>query len=170
MSVGTLGTTSTTALQAITFQPSNVLSPSDLAAIAARIVPDTYPTSGGGGVITTGTTHGTTTVDSLGSVTRVRAGMMVIGAGIPGGTFVISVGASSVVLSQAASSSASGVALMFVPPGLGTNFDFNGTLLVPGRGILRVTPGDVVGVDNSGWPVLVSAASIALSGSQWSKA
>lgn len=34
-------------------------------------------------------------------------------------------------------------------------------LYVPNRGILKVLPGDYVGVDNKGWPILVSANSIA---------
>ena len=34
-------------------------------------------------------------------------------------------------------------------------------LFVPNRGILKVLPGDYVGVDSQGWPILVSANSIA---------
>lgn len=34
-------------------------------------------------------------------------------------------------------------------------------LYVPNRGILKVLPGDFVGVDSQGWPILVSANSIA---------
>jgi hypothetical protein len=37
----------------------------------------------------------------------------------------------------------------------------NSLLYVPNRGILKVLPGDYVGVDSSGWPVLVSKNSIA---------
>lgn len=36
-----------------------------------------------------------------------------------------------------------------------------GQLFVPNRGILKVLPGDFVGVDSQGWPILVSANSIA---------
>jgi hypothetical protein len=36
-------------------------------------------------------------------------------------------------------------------------------LYVPNRGILQILPGDFVGVDSQGWPILVSANSIALS-------
>ncbi len=38
-----------------------------------------------------------------------------------------------------------------------------GLLIIPNRGILQVLPGDYVGVDDQGWPILVSANSIALS-------
>ena len=40
----------------------------------------------------------------------------------------------------------------------------NGQLVIPNRGILRLLPGDVVGVDANGWPILVSALAIAGSG------
>jgi hypothetical protein len=40
-------------------------------------------------------------------------------------------------------------------------FAYNGLLFVPNRGFLKVLPGDYVGIDNEGWPILVSAYSIA---------
>lgn len=40
-------------------------------------------------------------------------------------------------------------------------FSSNGLLIVPNRGVLKVLPGDYVGVDDEGWPILVSAYSIA---------
>lgn len=43
----------------------------------------------------------------------------------------------------------------------------NGVLYVPNRGFLRVLPGDLVCVDANGWPILVSARSIATGG--WTK-
>jgi hypothetical protein len=42
-----------------------------------------------------------------------------------------------------------------------------GLLYVPNRGVLRVLPGDFVGVDHSGWPILVSADSIADGATSW---
>ncbi len=36
-----------------------------------------------------------------------------------------------------------------------------GQLFIPNRGVLQVLPGDFVGVDSQGWPILVSANSIA---------
>jgi len=62
---------------------------------------------------TTGTTHTSTTIDSLGSVAGVAAGQTVTGTNIPANTYVVSVGASSVVISQAATGSASGQAVTF---------------------------------------------------------
>jgi hypothetical protein len=40
-------------------------------------------------------------------------------------------------------------------------FSANGLLRIPGRGVLQIVPGDYVGVDSAGWPILVSAYSIA---------
>jgi hypothetical protein len=37
----------------------------------------------------------------------------------------------------------------------------SGQLFIPNRGILQVLPGDWVGVDSTGWPILVSANAIA---------
>lgn len=37
----------------------------------------------------------------------------------------------------------------------------NGKLFIPGRGSLKVYPGDWVGVDSRGWPILLSADTIA---------
>ena len=37
-------------------------------------------------------------------------------------------------------------------------------LYIPNRGVLQVLPGDFVGVDTNGWPILVSAFSIATGG------
>jgi hypothetical protein len=44
----------------------------------------------------------------------------------------------------------------------GSCFTPTGILVLPNRGYeLRVLPGDVVAVDSSGWPILISANSIA---------
>lgn len=41
-------------------------------------------------------------------------------------------------------------------------FDFNGLLMIPRRGLVRVLPGDFVAVDTqTGWPILVSAKAAA---------
>lgn len=41
-------------------------------------------------------------------------------------------------------------------------FDFNGLLMIPRRGMVRVFPGDFIAVDpQTGWPILVSAAAAA---------
>lgn len=46
-------------------------------------------------------------------------------------------------------------------PPIGTAFIRSGLLIVPERGVLRLYPGDYVGVDSTGWPILVSARAAA---------
>lgn len=46
-------------------------------------------------------------------------------------------------------------------PLIPASFGSNGMLYVPNRGILKILPGDYVGVDSQGFPILVSANSIA---------
>lgn len=47
-------------------------------------------------------------------------------------------------------------------------FEFNiggdGLLYIPNRGVLNVLPGDYIGLDANGWPILVSKYSIATGG------
>ena len=38
-------------------------------------------------------------------------------------------------------------------------FTKNGMLYVPNRGVLKLRPGDWVAIDDTGWPILVSAGS-----------
>jgi hypothetical protein len=46
----------------------------------------------------------------------------------------------------------------------GGHFSADGLLFIPGgRGVLKMKPGDWVAVDSQGWPILVSANSIASS-------
>lgn len=52
-------------------------------------------------------------------------------------------------------------------PVLNEAFSKNGLLYVPNRGILKVKDGDVVAVDNNGWPILVSQNSIAFGSTRW---
>lgn len=45
--------------------------------------------------------------------------------------------------------------------GIGGQFTAAGQLFIPRRGILQVLPGDWVGVDPRGWPILLSADTVA---------
>ncbi len=191
MALHTFGTNAASSLSAVTYGPpspaggsvgTGQLAPADLAAIAASIVSDDFtatPTNmqagGPKGILATGSTHTNTTLDTLvavagGPLAAIKVGMLVLGVGIPPGTYVASVtSGTAVVLSQAATASAAGVKLIFVPLGSATENDanFNGQLVIPKRGILKVLPGDVIAVDNTGWPILVSAAAIGYAGSLW---
>lgn len=44
-----------------------------------------------------------------------------------------------------------------------------GLLFVPNRGVLKILPGDWIGVDPLGWPVLISGRSIQSTGTGWTK-
>jgi hypothetical protein len=185
----TFGTAASSSLSAVAYGSSSPvggsvgtgqLAPADLAAIAASIVSDTQvgasvPLGAPGprGIVATGATHTNATLDTLvavagGGLATIHAGMLVLGVGIPAGTFVSAVtSGTAVVLSQAATASATGVKLLFANPNIGSAFSFNGQLLVPNRGVLKVMAGDVVAVDNTGWPILVSANAVGYSGSLW---
>mgnify|MGYP001589923803 CR=1 FL=1 len=49
----------------------------------------------------------------------------------------------------------------------GDAFSRAGLLYIPNRGILQCLPGDVIAIDNAGWPILVSADSVAYASSLW---
>lgn len=190
MAVGTLGTTSTTALAAVTFNPAqgvgqaaaaSLLSMADLAAIEDTIANDNNVAAnialnfpGPVGVIATSATHSNTTLDTLvsvggGAISTIQIGMIVLGVGIPPGTFVLAKPtATSVLLSQAATTSAT-PRVIFAQPVPDETFSFNGKLWIPNRGTINVFPGDVVAVDNTGWPILVSKASIGYAATLWNK-
>lgn len=46
-------------------------------------------------------------------------------------------------------------------PVIPSAFTGNGTLLIPNRGLIKLLPGDYVGVDSTGWPIVLSAKAIA---------
>ena len=41
------------------------------------------------------------------------------------------------------------------------SFAKNGELFVPNRGVLKMLPGDLVAVDSTGWPILISSVAAA---------
>ena len=49
----------------------------------------------------------------------------------------------------------------------GDSFSVQGLLYVPNRGLLQILPGDYIGIDADGWPILVSASSIGFGSSSW---
>jgi hypothetical protein len=64
----------------------------------------------------TGSTHSSTLIDTMSSspiLAGVQPGMKIAGAGIPANTYVVSLTATSITLSQAATATAAGVALTF---------------------------------------------------------
>lgn len=50
----------------------------------------------------------------------------------------------------------------YTPASEGSRLDSSGLLYLPKkRGVIRLIPGDYIGVDSLGWPIVVSAYSIA---------
>lgn len=179
MAIRTLGTTSTTVLRCST-NWSAVIPAADVAAIGDAIISDQNIStlSGGAGataVIGTASTHANTTLDTLvrvsgAALAQVAVGDLVLGVGIPLGTFVTAKASQvSVTLSAAATTTASNVNVIFARPGADSpELDQGSQILsIPGRGTLKVLPGDIVAVDASGWPILVSGAAVAYAGSNW---
>lgn len=181
MALRTIGTNATTSLVALPAW-SAALAATDLANIAAAITDDLnfgavlgQPGSGVKAVLATGSTHTNTTLDTLAAVSgaplsQIQVGDLVLGAGIVPGTFVSIVNsATAVTLSQAATATAAAVRIaivrqaMTVPGAL----QRDGRLFVPNRGILKVLPGDIVAVDNLGFPYLIPGNAIAYAGSLW---
>jgi hypothetical protein len=180
MAIRTLGTTSTTVLRCST-NWSAVIPVADIAAIGDSITDDRQISalSGGAGptaVIGTASTHSNNTLDTIvrvsgAAIGQIMVGDLVLGPGIPLGTFVTAKASQvSISLSSSATTAAGGVNVIFVRggPGTDTYLDAGSQILfVPGRGTLKVLPGDIVAVDSSGWPILVSGAAVAAAGSNW---
>lgn len=70
-----------------------------------------WPLAYAGAVAFTGNTHSSIVVDGIASTAGIVAGTLVFGAGIPAGTAVKTVNPTSLILTQAATATASGVAL-----------------------------------------------------------
>ncbi|TSA41093.1 MAG: hypothetical protein D4R58_01870 [Betaproteobacteria bacterium] len=177
MALQTLGTTTTTVLRALPAF-SAALSASDLARIQDMITDDRVfgailggYSAGATAVLTTGATHTNTTLDTLvatggAGLASIHVGDMVLAADVPPGTFVARlISSTSVQLSAAATGSNSERVAFVRPqaPGLVTN----GLLSIPNRGMLKVLPGDIIALDNTGWPILVSKNAVGYAGSQW---
>jgi hypothetical protein len=185
MALHTLGTNANNSLNCLAGW-SQVLLPADLAAISQSITgDDNFATIlsglgfGAQAVLATGSTHASATLDTLvvsaggAALSSIQVSDLVLGVGIVPGTYVTGIiSGTSVLLSQAASGNAAGVHVAFVRWGPDQDFaggglaGNGGLLTVPGRGTLKVLPGDVVALDpTTGWPILISGAAISAAGS-----
>lgn len=157
------------------------LAAADVGAIAAAVTGDGnfasilgQPGSGAKAVLATGSTHTSTTLDTLvtsagAPLAQIHVGDLALGIGIKPGTFVASIpSATAVVLSQAATASAAGVYIAFIRAAPRAGIELSSAeLFVPRRGVLKVLPGDYVALDNTGFPYLIPGAAVAYLGSQW---
>jgi hypothetical protein len=182
MALRSLGTNANNSLVALSAW-SSALANADFANIENAIIDDLIfgsvlgqPQSGVKAVLATGSTHANTTLDTLAAVSgpglaQIQVGDLALGAGIVPGTFVSAKPTgTSVTLSQAATGNAAGVRVAFarvVASIGGGDLSRDGRLFVPNRGILKILPGDIIAVDNIGFPYLVPATSIGYAGSVW---
>ena len=141
-----------------------------------------YSPGPAGAVITGTLTSGQPTVTNLTPVAgpgiaainaaaAVGVPLQVIGQGVPAPTYAL--GVSGGVMTMTNSATANGTAYLLLIAGQqqpNGNISRNGQLIVPGRGVLSLQRGDVVGVDNTGWPILLSGAAVDYQGSIWTLA
>lgn len=182
MALHTLGTSTTTAIQTA-LVVSEALLDQDIGALNMQVAPDLYtaqpatvPDSPGvaGIVITGNTTAASPTVAAVALIagaplTAIQPGMQILAQNLPPGTSVVSYAANVLILSANYPSLVTGAYFLIVPAG-GTargTFSRNGELIIPNRGLLKMRRGDVVAVDNTGWPILVSGASANFQSSNW---
>lgn len=182
MAIHTFGTNSSSSLSAVQWSPPpGGLAEADLNAISQAITDDAYFGSilqGGNpatiGILATSATHSNTTLDTLVStagppLSAIQVGMLVLGVGIPPGTFVAAIlSGTSVQLSQAATTTATPRVGFISSADNFPRFDRTGRVWVPQRGVLQLWPNDVVAVDNCGAVIIVPNNSVTYAGSVWS--
>lgn len=192
MALHSLGTAATTSLTAIQWWPAvvggvagtNQITYADVAAIGnsvsgPELIAAIISTTGPHGILFTASTHGNTTLDTFaantgGLLASIQVGALVLGVGIPPGTFVaartpVTGTPTSITLSQAATTTATGVRVVVSPPRPRSALDPAGQSLVlpQGRGAIRLYPGDYVAISNTGWPILLPSAEVSYAGSLW---
>lgn len=104
------------------------------------------------------------------TISNIRPGNWIYGPNIPAGAQVLSVGTTSIHLtspSDTPTANAAQSTYFVVGRRLPGSFSQNGELFVPNRGVLKMFPGDTIAVDASGFPFLLSKASITYAGSSW---
>jgi hypothetical protein len=160
---------------------SAAIAAADVAAVASNILSDSGEGAilGGGSAgqtyfIGTGNTHTNTTLDTLATsagpdVSTIMVGDVVLGAGIPAGTYVTAISSTTATLSQAATATASGVNVIIAHPrALAPRIDIaSAQLFVPNRGTLVILPGDYVAVGKAGEVVIVPGNAVSYAGSVW---
>jgi len=187
MALHTFGSNANNSLVALKYFPGGATLDTDLGNLETSLASDNWtaqrgtpsapqvPDSPGPtGVVATGTTAGSTTITAVTFVAgaplaSITQGDTVIGAGIPSQAYVVSYSAGTLVINPAATTSLTGQYLLIIPvvddPSCFLKRD--GRLFIPSRGVLKIRPGDVIARDNTGWPILVSGASVNYPGSQW---
>lgn len=163
MSTKTLGTNGTTSLTALAYSAGN--SDADFATIDQLIVDDL--TLKNNAVITTGTLSNTSNViTGAGTTVGIAQGQWIYGPGIPAGAAVISTTSTTITITAVPTANGS-ITLYTSGRRLPGSYSREKQLFVPNRGFLKILDGDYVGIDASGWPILVSQEAIAFTQTSW---
>jgi hypothetical protein len=197
MALHTMGTAATTSLTACQWFPAltttsssaaKTLSLADAQAMdsgifSTALVGPFLNQTAASGILLTASTHSNTTLDTFAAtggppLAAIQVGAMVRGAGVPVDTYVVSrtptTGTpTSVILSQAATATASGVHFVIANPQTLTaaSYGFDpatGRIWLPdNRGYIQLNPGDYIAVDNDGAVIVVPFNSVNVTGSLW---
>ncbi len=116
-----------------------------------------------------GLTNVTISTPATATIASIRPGQWIYGPNIPTGQQVLSASGTTIHMTGTDTPTAVATANTYFVTGrrLAGSFSTNGELFIPNRGVLKIFPGDYVAVDNSGWPILLSAESIAFPKSSW---
>ncbi len=100
---------------------------------------------------------------ATGSIAAIRPGMIVAGPGLAPGTRVLTAASTTVTLDRQVYSAAT--TQKFVAVGAKLSGGLNQFILsIPNRGNLTLMPGDIVALDNLGFPYLIPANSVGFNG------
>lgn len=176
-------TSSMTGLTAVQFKAS--LSAADVATMEQSIVNDLAVRSQGqnatpiqAGIVFTadltttalsGLTSVTIASPSGATIASIQPGQWLYGAGVPSGAQVISASGTTIHFSgtDGGTSVVASGTFFTIGQKMAGAFNREGQLVIPNRGVLKVLPGDVIAVDPSGWPFLLSQQAIDYAGTCW---
>lgn len=117
-----------------------------------------------------GLTSVTLSSPSGATIANIQPGQWLYGPGVPAGAQVLSASGTTIHFtgSDTPTQTVSGGYYFAIGQRMAGCFNREGLLIVPNRGVLKMMPGDVVAVDPSGWPILLSAQALAYAGTCWS--
>lgn len=116
-----------------------------------------------------GLTNVSISTPATATIASIRPGQWIYGPSIPTGQQVLSASGTTIHMTGTDTPTAVATGNTYFVTGrrLAGSFSTNGELFIPNRGVLKLFPGDYVAVDNSGWPILLSAESVAYANSSW---
>lgn len=103
------------------------------------------------------------------TIANIQPGQWLYGPGVPAGAQVISASSTTIHFSgtDTPTTVQTGGYYFTIGKKMAGCINTQGQLVVPNRGVLKVLPGDVIAVDPSGWPILLSQQAIDYAGTAW---